>query len=135
MERLYGELAAAGVRFSGVDSNDNLSGLNPADASLAALVVAAKGKTLTSTECQAVKATLGDTSSQWIAYQAVRNAHIERKRTEKLLVEVVTMIVELFYTATPRVVTEGIFLGFDQQRLVDAKQRIDEIKAALPYED
>lgn len=135
MTRLHGELAAAGVRFGGVDSNDNLSGLNPADATLAALVVAAKGKALTSTECQVIKTALGAASPQWAAYQAVRQAWKESKRTERLLVEVVTMIVELFYTATPRVVAEGIFLGFNQARLVAAKARIDEIRAAYPDEE
>lgn len=135
LQRLDGELRAAGVRYDSVASDNSIFGINPADEALAALVVAAKGKALASTECQAVKTALGAASPQWAAYQAVRQAWKESKRTERLLVEVVTMIVELFYTATPRVVAEGIFLGFNQAKLVAAKARIDEIRAAYPDEE
>jgi hypothetical protein len=134
MTRFHGELIAAGVEFTGVDSNDILSDLNPAHASLAALVIAAKGKALASTECQAVKTALGEASSQWVAYQAVRNAWAEHQRTEKLLVEVVTMIAELFYTAVYN--NAGLPVGvpkFNMTKLQEAKTRIDEIKAQYPY--
>lgn len=127
--RIQGELVAAGVRCVGVDSDGNISGLNPEDASLAALVLAAKDKAIASAECQAVKAALGSGSAQWTAYQAVRNAPIDTQRMAKYALEVLAQIVQLFYSAT---YTNGT-PKFDMTQLQAAKTRIDEIRAQFPY--
>jgi hypothetical protein len=131
-----GQLQAVGLVIHGCDASGGVSWSGEPNEELAALVFAALDKPLASAKCQALKTYLGGaTDPRWLAYLAARKAPIDNKRDQQVLVDVVKLIVDLFYTATPKVVTEGVFLGFSAAKLQAAKAKIDEIKAVLPYPD
>jgi len=134
IQRLHGELKAAGVSFSGVGSDGTVTNLQPGQEALAALVVAAADKPLTSSECLAVRDALGAGSQQWVAYQAVRQSGVEHSRIEQYQTEVLKMIVELFETATYIAQSGGQVPAFNTAKLLAARDKIAAIRAQFPSE-
>jgi len=134
IQRLHNELGAAGIAFSGVSSDGTVSDLQPGQEALAALVLAAADKPLSSPECLAVRDALGAESPQWIAYQAARQLGAEHARIDKYQTEVLKLIVGLFETATYIPQGGGQVAAFSTVKLQEAKVKIAAIRAAFPDE-
>jgi hypothetical protein len=92
---LLGELNACGLSVTGCDSNGNLNWSGTPDETLANNIIAAHGKTLASTEGQALQTYLGS-DSRWDAYVALRTAEVMEKRTGAALREAFMLMLQLF---------------------------------------
>ena len=135
--RLNQELIAVGIVCSGVDSNGQISDLQTGQEVLAALVLAAKDKALSSPECQAVKTALGGQDDpRWIAYKQVRQDIKEQKRNEKYKDKILNILVDAVDNITwrPDPIGGGKIPTFKASDIQLLKDAIATIKTDIPDE-
>jgi hypothetical protein len=89
------EYTAVGLNHDGRMINDVVQTVGEIDETLEALVIAAHGKTLASTEGQALQSYLGS-DARWDAYVALRTAEVMQKRTGAALREAFMLMLQLF---------------------------------------
>jgi hypothetical protein len=134
LQRLHKELEAAGVIFSSLNYAGTLQRLQAGQEALAALVIAARDKTLASAECIAVRTALGGASDpRWIAYAAVRQEPIKRQRLERFINEVLPLLLDLHKDTEEETHGQGKkTLAFKDEKLIAFKSKYEEIMNATP---
>jgi len=124
---------AIGIQHDYRVNDGVVQGVQEADRPLETLLLAAIGTVSTSAESLALRDALGGASdTRWLAYLAVRKSPVEASRRERYYVQLLAILVKLFYTATFQDMTGGKMAIFDTALLVEAKQRVDAILADLP---
>jgi hypothetical protein len=89
------ELDACGLDIVSCDSNGGIQWSGTPDETLADNIIAAHGKTLGSSEGQALQTYL-ESDSRWDAYVALRTAEVMQKRTGAALREAFMLMLQLF---------------------------------------
>jgi hypothetical protein len=89
------EYNAVGIQNDGRILNGSVVTVGEIDETLEALVIAAHGKTLGSSEGQALQAYLGS-DSRWDAYVALRTEGVMRNRTGAAMKEAFMLMLQLF---------------------------------------
>jgi hypothetical protein len=89
------EYTAVGIEHDGRVINDAVQTVGEIDETLEALVLAAHGKTLGSSEGQALQTYL-DADSRWDAYVALRTEDVIRKRTGAAMKEAFMLMLQTF---------------------------------------
>jgi hypothetical protein len=89
------ELDACGLEIVSCDSNGGVQWSGTPDETLANNIIAAHGKTLASTEGQALQTYL-DADSRWDAYVALRTEEVMRNRTGAAMKEAFMLTLQAF---------------------------------------
>lgn len=122
---------AVGIQHEGRIVNGIVQGVS--DREMESLLLATIDTPSTSAESLALRDALGGASDpRWIAYLAVRQEPTTAARREQYQIQLLAILVKLFYTATYQDVAGGKIAVFDTALLLEAKQRVDAILADLP---